>query len=1458
MHTTKGRGVAYGATNKVATKVAVMPAEVAVPETAVPEAAVPEGAVLSGDPPSGFQVKPGMTGKESVPKAVVPETAVPETAVLSGDPPSGFQVKPGMTKGGVMDRFKAAFGGDHTRREWLLLGERIFSHPRYAIAIIIALALCTLDKYWFVVWPLVIFFTIEWWMRFWLLKENGFNNKTELGFLLLDGVATLSLFSVLFLPVEMLEQAFYLRMARLLRGMYLLRMLRVFRMFTHETFVYSLPFGMAVAALAVVGFMLDKFALYAGVILLLELVARTISIFRVLPDGKRRYAEILFLPVDLVASVSLLGLVPGIPVLLVLLRLLRFMVLLNPLRNFMQALMKVIALPDIRKEAGMLLGVLAVMMSLVLLSILYLYPHMDLNGDHQITDGDYAPFQLLLFVFRMLMDPGVPPAASFSPWLVAVTIAILLAGVFFFALMIDLGASFMQKLLEELANSPMSPREQMMVVGSNEQAMPVLRNFDKLCGRLRRTFASVWVFYGEPLAQASRIGRWLAIRRADPGDRGLVDRFRLSGLQHLVIFHRHDDSKEEMQALVDTHHLAREAKVDTLVISDALLPPDKAAVFSGSLGAEVVVSASVMTRMLYQATHCSYMPEVSMRMIDAVGGETGMYAVEWAATIKPAGSGAMIHLGEDSQRLDQWLSDCFEEGVNLLAGHEADGKLTLFTDLYHVDHEVALGDVVGVGAEPALWGGVMHKALDGALEPHQNPLKTFSWPEVWDLNIIFLGWHPGLPAMLTEMALKHHKIAFHVFSVSDADGVVAKQAQLDDAVADVANQSKCKISASVSEWDGLDIEALTPKLRGCKLIMLYPEETVGDGEDSVLELWLHRVGEVLQARKEKTKWWTPPKLMVLPRMGANISALIAASLEYPLLQMDVGSPDAFHDLYVSRKMITHAWKLVDPQLVQQELKAYKMMELMLSDAVALEITSAEGLLLEGCESWRDIYREGVHRGWSLVGYVMPERGKDAPIDPFQLLERLFPLDRSYEGSRMHMLAGAMVMEMDAPTKVDQLLFVRRGVLEEHGDEKAKPAAKVAPKAAAKPAAKVAPKAVAKPAAKVAPKPVAKPDPKPAPKPEPAAKPAPKPEAAKPVAAVKAAAAAPPPVKAAPAPAKAAMVVVDSGDWPKQSDLRLLQVLAEQIREAVTLLQSSSEAGLMKLMGLLESAPGEAVEGHVMDALGSLQNLDRVSQWVNNVTSTLDDWGKGVAPISGDAGWMQALANRYVMEEERAVLQRIMDMPIPVAQAAAVAVAPAPAVEAPVEQGEEQLEPVVAIEMPVAEPESVEQVEPVAEVVERVVDEVAVECADPQPEPEVEPEMGEGDDPPAVVAAVDVTLVGDWPLEADSRLLKILSQQVEAAIVMLQESSESSLMKLMTLLDSAPGESVEGHVMDALSSLQNIDRVVQWLNNVRSCLNDWDQNVAPAGGETPWCEAMLARCVMEEEREVIRALLDGGV
>jgi len=51
-------------------------------------------------------------------------------------------------------RWASYLSGGHSRREWLLLGERVFSHPRYAILIVVALVLCMFERYWFILAPL--------------------------------------------------------------------------------------------------------------------------------------------------------------------------------------------------------------------------------------------------------------------------------------------------------------------------------------------------------------------------------------------------------------------------------------------------------------------------------------------------------------------------------------------------------------------------------------------------------------------------------------------------------------------------------------------------------------------------------------------------------------------------------------------------------------------------------------------------------------------------------------------------------------------------------------------------------------------------------------------------------------------------------------------------------------------------------------------------------------------------------------------------------------------------------------------------------------------------------------------------------------------------------------------------------------------------------------------------------
>jgi len=1146
--------------------------------------------------------------------------------------------------------------GEHSRREWMLLGERVFSHPRYAILIIVALALCMFERYSFVLAILGVFFVVEWCLRFWLQKENHFRNRSELVFLLLDGVATISLISVLFIPVNPMQQAVYLRIARLFRGMYMLRMLRIFRFLTHDTFVYSLPFALVVVALACIAIAMPSLALYIGVFLLIEGVCRTVSILKVLPDGGRKKAELAFVSLDMLASIAVLGLIPGLAVAWVGLRAIRFLVMLNPVGNIAKAAKRVLAIQEVRSESSMLAGMLVAMMIMGSLAVLYLYPEMDINDDGNITSADYLPFQVILYVFRLLTDPGAATPVAFSPWLVGLTSILVLSGVFFFALMVSLGSNVMQYMLRELSNSPLSAREQMVLAGWNDQSLAILKRLNKLFIRMRQSMSSVWIFHGQAKHGANSVGSWLSVREVESGSRGLMERFHLSGIRQLVLF-RKDSEGLDAEILIDNHHLARDLNVDGMMISEAGLSPRLQSLYSDSMSMSVLNSASVTARMLYQMHHCAWMPELGIRMLDSVPGEIGLKTVSWAFEVQASSGMSVISADGKKQALDAWLTDCFAAGVNLLAARREDGSFVLFSDLMRAKENEAFIDVVGLGGSALLWSGMMETALSiDADQPHENALKQFTWPETWDLSMIFLGWHAGLPAMIEEMALKHHKLTVHVLSTVHEEKLMLQNRAVKDACERAALHCKCDLKVSVHAWDGLDTEGWESLLRGCKVMMFYPEEQANGSEDSLLELWFHEVARVLSQRKAKVKWWTPPKLMVLPRSGEHVASFEIAGLDYPDLAVDVGSPDAFHDVFMARQLLTHARKHLNKEESLQDEKSFAFMDAMLGDAVLVEDVATTRLVENDADmDWVPVYREALRRGWMLMAYVMPEIEHDGQT-AFTILNKMFPQPQDDTGSRMHLLAGSPVMEMDVPAQTVTLLFCRRGVLnvndtgedavetvvekaeQEAVSEKVQEELKTIPETVQKPeqediVEEVVEEIVEEIVEEVVEKTVEKPIEKEV---EVAVE-----EGTQAVVEENIESEREDTIKQAETGLQKTVLegeVMNDSVWPQQADKRLLRVLKKQVGGSLELLNESCEEGLVKLTEILDMGVSEEVEDLIMAARTDLQNIDRVSQRLNNVKSCLKDWSDHV-PDSGQAAlWEEEVSQRYVMEEERMVLK----------------------------------------------------------------------------------------------------------------------------------------------------------------------------------------------------------------------------
>ncbi|MFQ5356195.1 MAG: hypothetical protein ACE5DY_06865 [Mariprofundaceae bacterium] len=1133
-------------------------------------------------------------------------------------------------------------GGLHTHREWLALGERVFAHPRYALLIVAALILCTLEQYPVVLAIMGMFFSVELLVRLWLQYSRGFSDRIEVGFLMIDAVATASLFLVLMLPASGFSGGMYLRLARLLRGMYMLRMLRVFRFLTYETFIYSMPFAVLILALTAVAVLVPESGVFIGIVLMLESVCRAVAVFHTIERGRRYYSELGFAGFDFLLCVALLNVIPGLAPVLVFMRVLRFGVMLNPLGNLLQALGVVISRDDVRKESAMLASMFVLLMALTAMAVLYLYPSMDLSEDESLNDADYAPWQVVLYSFRVLLDPGTAPADAFTPWLALVSMLIVLAGLFFFALFVGLGSNVMHYLLQQLANSPLSARESVLIAGWNHQSIPVLKMFDRMCVRLRRSFASVWIFWGDVQPGARGIGRWLAVRQVEAGTRCVLRDFRLMGVRNVFLFHPENDA-ESGGVFVDLHALIRETRLindnSGVVIADRGLSTSVNDVYQSSLEMDVLDSASLKARMLYQMHHCAYMPELGARMLDVVNGETGLYAAAWSAKICAEVSGARICLSEERALLESWLVRCFESGLNLLAAREKDGHFILFSDVCRIDREIEITHVVGLGEEPSQWFTVMHRAMmerDEAVA-RECPLKAYTWPETWDLRMIFVGWHEGLPAMVEEMALKHHKLSVYVLTPCAEEVLQRRIGRMQKVIDRASAERACAVDVDVQLWDGFDISVLQPMLKGCKVIMLYPEE--GDGsEDSCLELWFHEIARMLNDRKLKVKWWTPPKLMVLPRSAENIDMLRNAARLYSNIAVDIGSPDAFHDVFMARQLLGRALLHSQPEQLSLEGVAFSFMQTVLSDAVIIEDVDVERLLADEGADWRGVYQESLRRGWILTAYTLPSRS-NASGYLFEFLNRCFPADHLHGNSRMHLLAGEFTQSSDSPNQAAMLLFCRRGILAEDVDTAAETTGSLNVATALK-------GDCDKGETKVEDVSADKEDVEHV-------------EVDKPVlvdnglgqSIVKE-----DHVLECDMPDSQLVdkrddtvydleeavkegVVMEGRGWPGVADYRLLRILQKQVSGALELLNTSTEDSLVKLSQAMDHDSSGELTDDIMGALTDLQNIDRVMQRLRNVESCLADWASASTDQKSDEMlWKGEVEKRYVMEEEREVLR----------------------------------------------------------------------------------------------------------------------------------------------------------------------------------------------------------------------------
>jgi len=349
--------------------------------------------------------------------------------------------------------------------------ERVLGHPRFGFLMMGMIALSFTHEQ-IIAAVLFVLFSIEIIARSALfmrkIKLNPYrsstNQKIDLLLLVIDVIAVASLL-VTVLDIQI--GAENIAMARLLRGVYLLRTLRFVRYFDLHSAMFSPTYGMVISLVILVSFFAEgSFLLAIIIFFFVELALRLIVMRGMKFETKRdKYFEWGFWSLDFVATAFMLPFITGFPYSGAL-RMLRLVRLLRPWQIILRNL------KDVLREGQFMQEINLIVLFLAILSIGGgVLAHFLFSADFDYTMGlynkpiEHEMLSSIWFAFRLLTDPGNAVIYPDNMIVAAFSITAVILGVFIFAFFIGIGANIVSGLMRRLRNEDLLMKNHMVILG---------------------------------------------------------------------------------------------------------------------------------------------------------------------------------------------------------------------------------------------------------------------------------------------------------------------------------------------------------------------------------------------------------------------------------------------------------------------------------------------------------------------------------------------------------------------------------------------------------------------------------------------------------------------------------------------------------------------------------------------------------------------------------------------------------------------------------------------------------------------------------------------------------------------------------------------------------------------------------------------------------------------------------
>jgi len=798
--------------------------------------------------------------------------------------------------------------------EWVLM------HPRFGFLMMGLIALSFTHNR---ILATVLFavFCIEVGMRFAIMMNkqrtnpyrSSLNQKIDALFLVLDviGIASL-LITILNIPLD----AENLAAARLLRAVYLLRTLRMFRYIDLQSAMYSPTYGMLISLIILLSFFAEDTLMWIIIIFFsVELAIRFLIMRNIKYETRRdKVAEWLYWGVDLIATIVMVPAFAFVPYggalrMLRLIRLLRpWMVIIRNLKDimregqFMQEINLIILLLAVLSIGGGVIGHFS------MANFDY-----DQNGlSNQEDKGMLAP---IWFAFRMFTDPGNTITYPDNSEIAIFSVVAVIIGVFIFAFFIGIGASIVSGLMAKLRNERLNITNHMVMLGWSSVSPFILSQLKVISERGFSKLKLVILNDAEKMPDELIEHSWVSYRWGKVEEVTSLQRVNLAHARQAIVSIPEGHSDADNLAIA-TFSLIAIRKVNPNIYLNFATPGlaephlsshhhmlqigwDTQGFYNKPtvVNSQADVRANLFRNILVYRDFDQVMERL---MIPERTEESSLQVAEWGGRLERVDGAIHLALPDQSSSMEisALASFLLLRGVTLLALVDNNGQSHPLYKLDRVSLPMDIPSMLGVAINAnALNAEIfytikhLHQLSLPAMLPGIAGLSPASHGKT--LNLLVTGWVGSLPLLLQRLLAEYDQIKMTLIDDLTADEVASQLAYLRRRCDETPGANE-RIRVEIISWNFSDMNFLRPYVTGIDRILLSrPQHMTVQAYASIATVLSHLVTIIKEQDGHPD---------IFPVMESREQArLLQQELErfdFPM-EIHVTVPDEFYGTYLA-------------------------------------------------------------------------------------------------------------------------------------------------------------------------------------------------------------------------------------------------------------------------------------------------------------------------------------------------------------------------------------------------------------------------------------------------------------------------------------------------------------------------------------------------------------------------------